>query len=650
MVRKVQQHRHKNPHASIGIPSMLVVVEEESTLRQLVLQLCMDQQVFAQMELERFLLAYKRLHGNAPSIPTPMPGRVQHHRPRPSADAEEDGAHDERGAGDDDDDEYRGGGDVAEHILTQHRATNRSTMSSGVGGALPPTSQTSPLNAAFLHTALLSQPLTHASLLTALDSEDNFMEAVVASQLQSAPLASDSVVGGVEVHCVGKVDGCVILAVTVRRGPEADVVMLRLVNASYLTPQTLLVFWQAQGPASAALPTGKWDNSGVVPPVGRIVLCSPTLRTLRVVESFQDLVTAQVGLGAQPPTLKVQILHSIPPSTFGDSSAASDVKPSSYQPSTQELAQENATFHQLLLIKSMLTQVLFVDRDSRLETEQHLMSGLSRGAKLQTSTATSLSLAAMPMYLRLRRTSVGSESSANEGPASSASSLPLVIFDEREFRSSLPYHLYCQGFEVLPLTLLHGDYLLSSSYALERKSIPDLIQSLNSGRIYHQLSSLSRIFAHPVLLVEFTKATAFRLSAHEDGTLRGQGDVQRRLMSCLAGNPRVQVVWSRSAQHTATLGMRIRQTFADASTNADPADSSLTQKKENEGAADSIYAMRVLRTFPGVDGSNMTAIMNAAGSLAGLASLSQAAVTNALGLEKGSQLYKFLHGSIIESV
>jgi DNA excision repair protein ERCC-4 len=649
MVRKVQQHRLKNPHASIGIPSMLLVVEEESTLRQLVLQLCMDQQVFAQMELERFLLAYKRLHGNAPSIPTPMPGRVQHHRQRSSAEAEEDGAHDERGAGDDDDDEFRGGGDVAEHILTQHRATNRSTMPSGVGGALPPRSQSSPLNAAFLHTALLSQPLTHASLLTALD-DDNFMDAVVASQLQSAPLASDSVVGGVDVHCVGKVDGCVILAVTVRRGLEADVVMLRLVNASYLTPQTLLVFWHAQGPASAALPTGKWDNSGVVPPVGRIVLCSPTLRTLRVVESFQDLVTAQVGLGAQPPTLKIQILHSIPPSTFGDSSAASDVKPSSYQPSTQELAEENATFHQLLLIKSMLTEVLFVDRDSRLETEQHLMSGLSRGAKLQMSTATSLSLAAMPMYLRLRRTSVGSESSANEGPASSASSLPLVIFDEREFRSSLPYHLYCQGFEVLPLTLLHGDYLLSSSYALERKSIPDLIQSLNSGRIYHQLSSLSRIFAHPVLLVEFTKATAFRLSAHEDGTVRGQGDVQRRLMSCLAGNPRVQVVWSRSAQHTATLGMRIRQTFADASTNADPADSSLTQKKENEGAADSIYAMRVLRTFPGVDGSNMTAIMNAAGSLAGLASLSQAAVTNALGPEKGSQLYKFLHGSIIESV
>ncbi|CUG00389.1 Hypothetical protein, putative, partial [Bodo saltans] len=385
----------------------------------------------------------------------------------------------------------------------------------------------------------------------------------------------------------------------------------------------------------------------------RIVLCSPTLRTLRVVESFQDLVTSHVAPGSQQPKLKVQIIQSISPnSSFGDASESNHHhnNKASTSVSARELTEENATFHQLLMIKSNLTEVLFVDRDSRLETEQHLMSGLSRNAKLQHSSTPSplSSLAAMPMYLRLRRAPAQGDGGSHAGTESArASSSPLVIFDEREFRSSLPYHFYCQGFDVLPLTLLHGDYLLSSNYALERKAIPDLIQSLNSGRIHHQLSSLSRIFVHPVLLVEFTKSAAFRFGAQEDGRF---GDIQRRLMSCLAGNPRVMVVWSRSAQHTATLGMRIRQTFADATTNADPADSTLTQKKENEGAADSIYAMRVLRSFPGIDSSNMTAIMNAAGSLAGLASLSQTAVINAIGHEKGLQLYTFLHGNIIESV
>ena len=58
-----------------------------------------------------------------------------------------------------------------------------------------------------------------------------------------------------------------------------------------------------------------------------------------------------------------------------------------------------------------------------------------------------------------------------------------VIVDMREFRSSLPPILYAEGLKIIPCTLQVGDYILSPTICVERKSIPDLISSLTSGRL-----------------------------------------------------------------------------------------------------------------------------------------------------------------------
>lgn len=58
-----------------------------------------------------------------------------------------------------------------------------------------------------------------------------------------------------------------------------------------------------------------------------------------------------------------------------------------------------------------------------------------------------------------------------------------IIVDTRDLRSSLPFLLHLYGFEIEPLTISIGDYILSPSICVERKSLPDLIQSLNSGRL-----------------------------------------------------------------------------------------------------------------------------------------------------------------------
>lgn len=58
-----------------------------------------------------------------------------------------------------------------------------------------------------------------------------------------------------------------------------------------------------------------------------------------------------------------------------------------------------------------------------------------------------------------------------------------VIVDMREFRSSLPSLLHAAQLLILPVTLTVGDYILTPDICVERKSIPDLISSFNSGRL-----------------------------------------------------------------------------------------------------------------------------------------------------------------------
>lgn len=54
----------------------------------------------------------------------------------------------------------------------------------------------------------------------------------------------------------------------------------------------------------------------------------------------------------------------------------------------------------------------------------------------------------------------------------------------REFRSSLPSLLHASNLLVIPVTLTVGDYILTPDICVERKSIPDLVSSFNSGRLY----------------------------------------------------------------------------------------------------------------------------------------------------------------------
>ena len=89
-----------------------------------------------------------------------------------------------------------------------------------------------------------------------------------------------------------------------------------------------------------------------------------------------------------------------------------------------------------------------------------------------------------------------------------------IIVDMREFRSELPSLLHKRGIHIEPCTLEVGDYVLTPSICVERKSINDLIESLSNGRLYNQCSQMTRAYKIPVLLIEFDKNKPFVLNVN----------------------------------------------------------------------------------------------------------------------------------------
>lgn len=56
-----------------------------------------------------------------------------------------------------------------------------------------------------------------------------------------------------------------------------------------------------------------------------------------------------------------------------------------------------------------------------------------------------------------------------------------------------------------------GDYILTPDICVERKSISDLIGSLNSGRLYTQCIQMTRFYKKAILLIEFDQNKPFHL-------------------------------------------------------------------------------------------------------------------------------------------
>ncbi|ODV94261.1 hypothetical protein PACTADRAFT_44994 [Pachysolen tannophilus NRRL Y-2460] len=152
-----------------------------------------------------------------------------------------------------------------------------------------------------------------------------------------------------------------------------------------------------------------------------------------------------------------------------------------------------------------------------------------------------------------------------------------VIVDMREFSgSSLPNLLHRIGIRVFPCMLTVGDYIISPKICIERKSIPDLISSFKSGRLYQQCEQMFRHYELPTLLIEFEENKSFSLDPFSELRTRltnnfsGKGtsdpitskllqqDIQSKLIMLLLAFPKLKIIWSSSPYQTAQIILELK--------------------------------------------------------------------------------------------
>ncbi|XP_067027511.1 DNA repair endonuclease XPF-like isoform X2 [Acropora muricata] len=129
-----------------------------------------------------------------------------------------------------------------------------------------------------------------------------------------------------------------------------------------------------------------------------------------------------------------------------------------------------------------------------------------------------------------------------------------VIVDMREFRSELPSLIHRRGIDIEPVTLEVGDYILTPDMCVERKSISDLIGSLNNGRLYNQAVAMTRFYKKPVLLIEFDPNKSFSLQVKSSLSSEvSVNDISSKLTLLTLHFPKLRILWCHSPYATAEL-------------------------------------------------------------------------------------------------
>nr|XP_033466825.1 DNA repair endonuclease XPF [Epinephelus lanceolatus] len=220
-----------------------------------------------------------------------------------------------------------------------------------------------------------------------------------------------------------------------------------------------------------------------------------------------------------------------------------------------------------------------------------------------------------------------------------------VIVDMREFRSELPSLLHRRGLDIEPVTLEVGDYILTPDTCVERKSVSDLIGSLQSGRLYTQCLSMTRYYRKPVLLIEFDPAKPFSLMARSDFRHEiSSNDISSKLTLLTLHFPRLRILWCPSPHATAELFLELKKGRLEPDAAAAQA---VTAESDTVAESADLYnpgPYDFLLKMPGVNTKNCRALIKSADSLADLAKFSQETLAEILeNATNAKLLYEFLH-------
>ncbi|PQE07151.1 putative MUS-38 involved in nucleotide excision repair protein [Rutstroemia sp. NJR-2017a BVV2] len=231
---------------------------------------------------------------------------------------------------------------------------------------------------------------------------------------------------------------------------------------------------------------------------------------------------------------------------------------------------------------------------------------------------------------------------------------PRVVVDVREFRSSLPSLLHGRSIVIVPCQLTVGDYVLSPSICVERKSIKDLISSFKDGRLYTQAETMLQHYKSPMLLIEFDQGKSFTLEPFADlsGSLSSvsatsSSDLQSKLVLLTLAFPKLRIIWSSSPYQTAEIFESLKAQEME----PDPVLAARIGLQGGESAEDQSFNREpqdMLRVVPGVTGKNLGNLMAEMGSLREVANAGVEELEPVVGKEAGRQIWRFFNKSVFE--
>lgn len=244
---------------------------------------------------------------------------------------------------------------------------------------------------------------------------------------------------------------------------------------------------------------------------------------------------------------------------------------------------------------------------------------------------------------------------AGGGRLAATAAPPTVVVDVREFRSALPSLLHGRSMVVVPCQLTVGDYVLSPTICIERKSIRDLIQSFKSGRLFNQAETMLQHYKNPMLLIEFDHNKSFTLDPFADltsvATLKmpdnENKDLQSKLVLLTLAFPRLKVIWSSSPYQTAEIFEELKKQQDE----PDPLKAvqiGLADDEDPEERTFNQTPQELLRTIPGMSHKNASRLYLEAQNITEVANMSVRELDPFVGKEAGRRIHRFFNTSVFD--
>lgn len=120
----------------------------------------------------------------------------------------------------------------------------------------------------------------------------------------------------------------------------------------------------------------------------------------------------------------------------------------------------------------------------------------------------------------------------------------VILADHRELSSNVTRHLKGHDAEIRETQLKVGDYIVSERVAVERKAIPDFLQSIIDQRLFRQMEELADSYEKPVLILEGNPEMLFLERNMHANTVRG-------VLSSIAIDYRIPIIWTHNSKETA---------------------------------------------------------------------------------------------------